>query len=236
MKKTIHHITIILLGLLALSACQGVVIKERPSVDRTFYRCFIASYLVPQSYQAQFANLNLYGGTKAPKDASQAVYLAPLNRIEYNPFFSNAKKHEEYARRYQDTTYNRMMSTPVDTEALAEPLDSIRCYAIATDGSLVDISENIKCLSRTYLPYIRSGYRDDLVPSEGVCGKLWQEYEVYKPLKELTQEDLTLVVRGRFRLEAIPPYQFDSDVLVRVFSSADEPKEVIAKYNFPKGK
>lgn len=229
MKTIVRYTVMALLGLLALSGCQ----RENPDFpigDRTFYRCLIASYMVPLNYQARYANLDLYN-PNPPKDAVQAVYFSKLEYIAYNPFWGGySDKHEEYARRYQDTTYNRMMSTPFDTEALAEPLDSIRCYALSKDGSEVDISAQIKCLFCTYLPYIRSGYRDDLVP-EGVTGKLWWRYEVYKPLKELTQEDLTLVdSHSGFRLEAIPPYQFDSDVLVRVFSSADEVKEVVAYF------
>lgn len=229
MKTAVRYIVIALSGLLVLSGCQSQ--GDFPIGNRTFYRCFIASYMVPLNYQAQYANLNLYE-SNLPKDAIQAIYLSKLEYIEYNPFWGgHSDKHEEYARRYQDTTYNRMMSTPFDTQALAEPLDSIRCYALFKDGSKVDISTNIKCLFCTFFPYIRSGYRDDLVPEEGVTGKLWWRYEVYKPLKELTREDLTLVDSHRgFRLEAIPPYQFDSDVLVRVFSSTDETKEVVAPF------
>lgn len=234
MKKLIQYTVIALVGILWFSACTGE--EEKPLGGGHFQRCFIAFYIVPQDYQAQFSRAH-------PKVADDVMrlHVTPSSdkAIYYSPLADKKElreKHEEYARRYQDTAFNRVV-VPPPTSALAEPLDSIRCYALSTDGSMIDISESIKCLSGTYLPYIRSGDRDDLVPpAVGILGKLQNEYQVYKPLKELTKEDLTLVASGRFWLETIPPYQFDSDVLVRVFSSADEPKEVIAKYNFPKGK
>lgn len=234
MKRMILNTVLALLGLVIFTSCKDKDII----VGSHMYESLISDYVIPKSYQAKIFEGKLRSSQGTQWEKVYGLYISPGDWQDFNAFrYDTKQEHKVYAERYQDTSYNRNKATPNETYALAEPLDSIRCYTLSSSGAKTDISNQLKCRIESYLPYIRNGYQDKLVPTPVYWTIGGEAYEIYKPLKELTQEDLTLIAIHNnvcMLIESIAPYQFDSDVIVEIYSSSDDhPKEIMAKYTPP---
>ncbi len=133
----------------------------------------------------------------------QFVVVVKVNEDEgADTHVVNYKREPErfltYAKRYNDLSYNRPIPAPNSNGALAEPLSKVQCYEMSSTGELVDVSSKVVLRALTFLPYIKSGYKDresvEMPKTDGMPSKYGpRDYLVNKTLSSLTEEDLTLL-------------------------------------------
>ena len=183
--------------------------------------------------------------TESKTSTGQFIVVVKVNEDEgADTHVVNYKREPErflpYAKRYNDLSYNRPIPAPNSNGALAEPLSKVQCYEISSTGELVDVSSKIVLRALTFLPYIKSGYKDrESVERPKPDGMpMWygpRDYLVNKPLPSLTMEDLTLLdyksFSYLFELIPIAPYKFDKNSQIKVVISENgRTHETVARY------
>lgn len=175
----------------------------------------------------------------------QFVVVVKVNEDEgADTHVVNYKREPErfltYAKRYNDLSYNRPIPAPNSNGALAEPLSKVQCYEMSSTGELVDVSSKVVLRALTFLPYIKSGYKDresvEMPKTDGMPSRYGpRDYLVNKTLSSLTEEDLTLLdyqsFSYLFELIPIAPYKFEKNSQIKVvISESGKTHETIARY------
>lgn len=150
-------------------------------------------------------------------------------------YMRTAEEFKQYAKRWNDLSYNRPYPAPNTTCALLEPITKLRCYEQSASGEWIDVSDKMIFRALTYLPYIRSGYNDAIVPQypKGLDGR-WvypTNYVVRKPLLDVTVEEMTLLDTKSwsyvFELDPIPPYELTEKSVVKILIEDGRSQEIL---------
>lgn len=228
MKKA-QLLSVIALLSIGMLSCQKKEQEEKGFTSSQPY-C-ICEYVVTPSFKALMTLQKfLYPYPEKSTDESLMVLVkVDLREGTSSRIVNHTQKGEKeefliYAHRYQDLSYNRPYPAPNSTAALAEPISKIRCYELSSTQEAVDVSDKVTFRALTYLPYIKSGYNDEIVPQykEPVGGHVIgrTEYLVNKPLSEVTIEETTLLDCNSwsyvFELVPIAPYEFKKDSELRI--------------------
>lgn len=243
MKKLFLLPLIIFLSVGVFSCQKGKSPQKEAKSPQPYCIC---EYVVTPSFKAAIIPQKfLYPDPEKSSDKSMIVIIGvDLKEGASSRIVNHARKGDtqeflKYANRYNDVTYNRSYPAPNSTGALAEPISKIRCYELSSKKEFVDVSDKVIFRALTYLPYIKSGYNDEIVPryKEPIGGHTigLTQYLVNKPLLDVTIDEMTLLDYLSwscvFELVPIPPYQLNEGSEIKIaIETGGKNQEISAKY------
>lgn len=244
MKKTFLLPLIFFFSMGVFSCRKGELQKKDANSSQPYCIC---EYVVTPSFKASIISQKyLYPYPESSFDEGMIVIVGvdlkegASSRIVNHARERDSQEFLKYATRYNDVSYNRSYPAPNTTGALAEPISKIKCYELSPTKEFVDISDKLIFRALTFLPYIKSGYNDEVVPQyeERIGGHIIRptQYLVNKPLLEVTIDEMTLLDFHSwsyvFELVPIPPYQFNEQSEIKIAIEIEgKNQEISAKYS-----
>ncbi len=224
-KLFIAGITLLSIG---LSSCRDRETQQVIGCHEVLYRNCVCQYVVSPTFRARIIDYSPTTQDHSKVTSFIEVYVDESEGLSTNILSATREEDKEdflkYAKRYKDTTFNRRSIAPRHAWALGEPFTKIKCYELSSKEEMIEVTDKFIFRALTFLPYIKSGYNDELVPkydSSLFRYPIYKErYLVNKPLVDLREDDMTLLDTNSwgfvFELEPIRPYQLSKNSKLKI--------------------